>query len=48
MFGKNAPWLSSFRNLTLFGNVTLIETMSYPIKIHCMSVKTDKKRKKIK
>lgn len=46
MFGKNAPWLSSFRNITLFGNVTLIETMSYPIKIHCMSVKTDKKRKK--
>lgn len=43
MFGKNAPWLSSFRNLTMFGNVTLIETKIYSIKKHFMSVKTDKK-----
>lgn len=47
MFGKNAPWLSSFRNLTMFGNVTLIETKIYSIKKHFMSVKTDKNRNKI-
>lgn len=45
MFGKNTPWLSSFRNLTLFGNVTLIETMSYPIA--CLSKLIKKEKNKI-
>lgn len=42
---KNDSWLSSFRNLTIVGNVTLmsLKTMVLSIQIHCMSVKTDPK-----
>lgn len=38
----------AFRNLTIFGNVTVVKTLALPIQVQCMSVLHDPKTKQFK